>query len=225
MGRASRFRPKQFVTLRFFIDYRRLNAMTIRDPYPKPLMDECLASFGPACVFSTLNCNSQYWQIDINKKHRHETWLVTNQELIKFKRMPFGLRNAPLIFQRAIYNIISTFQWKFCMLYSDVILIFSNNVEEHLKHITKVLTHVWKVCTALRSNKCIFMPKFIAFLWTIVQPDESIVGNEVLTQYNKRDHQKQSRNYDHYWAPTMYIEHWQRLRHHHHTVKKLFKIR
>ena len=53
--------PKQDESLRFCVDYRRLNALNVRDTYPIPRMDECLDSFGEAKVFATLDCNSGYW--------------------------------------------------------------------------------------------------------------------------------------------------------------------
>ena len=59
------FSPKKNGTLRFFIDYRRLNLVTIRDSYPIPRMDECIDSLGHAEIFSILDCNWCYWQIEI----------------------------------------------------------------------------------------------------------------------------------------------------------------
>ena len=62
--------PKKDGNVRFCVDYRRLNAVTIRGSYPIPRMDECIDSLGEANVFTTLDCNSGYWQIPIKAEHR-----------------------------------------------------------------------------------------------------------------------------------------------------------
>jgi Reverse transcriptase (RNA-dependent DNA polymerase) len=87
--------PKPDGSMRFCIDYRRLNAITVRDSYPLPRMDECIDSLGDARVFSTLDCNSGYWQIPVNPGDREKTTFTSHEGLYKFLRMPFGLRNAP----------------------------------------------------------------------------------------------------------------------------------
>ena len=69
------FVPKPDGTMRFCVDYRRLNAMTIRDSYPIPRMDECIESLGYAKIFSNLDANCGYWQIEIDEDDREKTAL------------------------------------------------------------------------------------------------------------------------------------------------------
>ena len=75
------FAPKKDGSLRFCIDYRRLNAVTIRDSYPIPRMDECIDSLGDTQVFSTLDCNSGYWQLEVAPEDRHKTAFVSHHGL------------------------------------------------------------------------------------------------------------------------------------------------
>ena len=89
------FAPKKDGLQRFCVDYRRLNAVTVRDSYPISRMDECIDSLGDSQVFSTLDCNVGYWQIEIEEEDKDKTAFVTHHGLFRFKRMPFGLRNAP----------------------------------------------------------------------------------------------------------------------------------
>jgi Reverse transcriptase (RNA-dependent DNA polymerase) len=94
-------------SLRFCVDYRRLNAITAPDTYKLPRMDECIDSLGEAVVFTTLDCNSGYWQIPVEPADREKTAFTSHLGIYQFRRLPFGLRNAPSTFQRAIDIILS----------------------------------------------------------------------------------------------------------------------
>ena len=104
------FAPKKDGKLRFCIDYRRLNSMTIRDSYPLPRMDDCIDSLGSATIFTTLDAYSGYWQLAIKKEDRHKTAFVTHNGVYQCNRMPFGLTNAPASFQRALDMILTKFK-------------------------------------------------------------------------------------------------------------------
>ena len=83
--------PKPDGTLRFCVDYRRLNSVTIKDRYPLPRMEDCLDSLGEAQFFSTLDCNWGFWQIPLHEQDRHKTAFTTFAGPYQYKRMPFGL--------------------------------------------------------------------------------------------------------------------------------------
>jgi Reverse transcriptase (RNA-dependent DNA polymerase) len=108
--------PKPDGTLRFCVDYRRLNMITVPDTYPLPRMDECIDSIGDAVVFTTLDCNSGYWQIPVHPGDRAKTTFTSHYGTCRFLRLPFGLRNAPAIFQREIEIILSGVKWKTCLV-------------------------------------------------------------------------------------------------------------
>jgi hypothetical protein len=99
--------PKPDGSLRFCVYYRRLNAITVPDTYKLPRMDECIDSLGEAVVFTTLDCNSGYWQIPVEPADREKTAFTSHLGIYQFRRLPFGLRNAPGTFQRAIDIILS----------------------------------------------------------------------------------------------------------------------
>jgi hypothetical protein len=81
--------------MRFCIDYRRWNTVTVRDSYPLQRVDECIESLGDASVFSALDCNSGYWQIPVSPEDKEKTTFTSHEGLFWFLRMPFGLKNAP----------------------------------------------------------------------------------------------------------------------------------
>lgn len=120
------FAPKKDGSLRFCVDHRRLNVMTVRDSYPIPKIDECIDSLGTAAIFSTLDANSGYWQIEMYEKNVDKTDSVTYNGLYRYTRMLFGLKNAPVTFQRAINVILTTVNWQYALVYIEDVIIFSS---------------------------------------------------------------------------------------------------
>ena len=125
--------------IRFCIDYRRLNNVTIKDAYPIPRMDEILACLGRSTYFSTMDLTDAFWSILIEEKDIEKTAFSTKYGLWKFVSMPFRLCNAPSTQQRFIEKILSGLLWKCCFAYIDDILVFSDTFSDHLKDIDKIL--------------------------------------------------------------------------------------
>jgi Reverse transcriptase (RNA-dependent DNA polymerase) len=96
-----------------------LNALTIKDSYHLPRMDKCLDSLGDATSFSTLDCNSGYWQILMREEDQNKTAFVTHCGVNRFKSMLFGLCDAPAIFQSALDMIIAKVKWNYALIYLD----------------------------------------------------------------------------------------------------------
>ena len=118
------FAPKKDGRIRFCIDYRRLNTLTVKDSYPLPRMDECIDSLGDAQVFTTLDAYWGYWQVPVNPQDRTKTSLVCHAGQYQCVRMPFGLTNAPATFQRALDIVRTKFKWKSCLVYIDDNFVF-----------------------------------------------------------------------------------------------------
>jgi Reverse transcriptase (RNA-dependent DNA polymerase) len=89
-------------TLRFCIDYCKLNALAVRDCYPLPRMDDCLDSLGAVNIFSTIDASSGFWKLDVADEDEERTTFTSHRGTYQFKRMPFGLIIAPATFQRAV---------------------------------------------------------------------------------------------------------------------------
>ena len=157
-------------SLRFCIDYRKLNALTVKDTYPLPRMDECLDSLGDAVVFSTLDCNSGYWQIPIAEEDRDKTTFTCHAGTYRFVRMPFGLCNAPATFQRTVDILLMKFRWRTCLVYLDDIIIFSKTLDEHIQHVDEILTVFREAGMSLKLRKCHFFVKSVEYLGHVIRP-------------------------------------------------------
>lgn len=119
------FAAKKDGTLRFCVDYRRLNDVTIRDPYRLPRMDKRIDSLGDAKIFSTIDASSGYWQFKVDKRDGERTAFTSHHGLYQSARMPIGLRNIPAMIERVMAITLSTVKWQFALLYFGDIVIFS----------------------------------------------------------------------------------------------------
>ena len=151
--------PKPDGTKRFCVDYRKLNEKSIKDSYPLPRMDDCIDSLGDAKFFTTLDANSGYWQIFVREQDRHKTAFVCYDGCYQYIRMPFGLCNAPPTFQRTMDITLSNFRWKTCLVYLDDVIVFSESFEEHLRHVSEILSCLSDAGFSLKLAKCEFFKK------------------------------------------------------------------
>jgi len=160
--------PKPDGTMRFCVDYRQLNEVTVRDVYPLPRMDDCIDFRGDAKVFSTLDCNSGYWQIPVGEEDPDKTTFVCHEGAYRYIRLPFGLSNAPATFQRAIDMILGGLKWKSCLVYLDDIIVFSQSAGEHVEHLREVFAALRGAGVSLKAKKCHLFQEEVEYLSHIV---------------------------------------------------------
>ena len=149
--------PKKDGQLHFCIDYRRLNAVTKKDQYPLPRIDDILDMLDKMRYFSTLDLASGYWQIEMSDGARQKSAFATYRGLHEFVRMPFGLCNAPATFQRLMEVVLAGMVWQCCFVYIDDVLVSSSTLEEHLGHLGDVFERLRKVNLRLKPKKCMFL--------------------------------------------------------------------
>jgi hypothetical protein len=158
-------------TIRFCIDYRKLNKITTRDMYPLPRLDHTIDSLAGMVYFSTMDCVSGYWQILMNNDDIAKTAFVTHRGLYEFKVMPFGLVNAPMTFQRAMDLILSGLKYEICLVYLDDIIVFGRTWKEHCDNLRTVLERLRSAGIYLKPKKCQFGKRSITFLGHTVSSD------------------------------------------------------
>ena len=168
--------PKLDGTLRFCVDYRRLTAVTIKDRFPLPRMTDCLDSLGDAKYFSTLDCNWGFWQIPLAKEDRHKMAFTTFAGIHQYKRMPFGLCNAPASYQRTLDILLSGLKWKSCLVYVDDVIIYSTDFEDHLRDVSKVMKILEEAGLSLNMRKCKFFSRTVDYLGHVVSPGRLAVA-------------------------------------------------
>ncbi|UYV66779.1 hypothetical protein LAZ67_4002838, partial [Cordylochernes scorpioides] len=163
-------------SLRFCVDYRRLNKITKKDVYPLPRIDDALKTLSGSRYFSTMDMRSGYWQIEVDDKDREKTAFITPDGLYEFNVMPFGLCNAPATFERIIDNVLRGLKWDMCLCYLDDIVVYGSTFKEHLTRLYKVLRFIQQAGLCLNYKKCHFASRQITILGHVVnefgtQPD------------------------------------------------------
>ena len=148
--------PKKDRTIRFCVDYRKVNEVTLKDAYPIPRVDNILDTLAGSKWFSTLDLKSGYWQVEINEEHREKTAFCAHESLYQFNVMPFVLCNTPATFQRLMDRILMGLQWTSYLVYIDDIIIVGKTFEEHLSNLEEVFKRLAQVGLKLHSNKCQF---------------------------------------------------------------------
>ena len=153
-----------------------MNAKTVADAYPLPRIDDCLDSLGDAKIFTTLDCNAGYWQVPVAPKDRDTTTFTAYLGTYRYVRMPFGLRNAPTTFHRALDIILSVVRWQTCLIYLDDVIVFSKNADTHVRHVDEVLQPLRRTSVTLKLQKFSFFQPKVDYLGHVITPGKLSVA-------------------------------------------------
>ena len=156
---------KDKTSSRMCIDFKGINKYIVPENYPFPRIDDLVVRFRNAKYFTKLDIKWAFWSIPIREKDRYKTAFVTHHGHWQWKRLPFGLKSSPAIFQRCLANIIRKYNLnKSVVNYIDDILIFSETYEEHLKLIELTLNALFENGFKLNWQKCEFAAEEVVFL-------------------------------------------------------------
>jgi hypothetical protein len=163
-GCPTLFMKKKDESLRLCIDYRPLNAVTIKNKYPLPRIDVLFDQLVGAKVFSKIDLRSGYHQIKIRASDIPKTAFLTRYGLYEFLVMSFGLTNALAYFMYLMNSVFMLELDKFVVVFIDDILVYSKNEEEHTVHLHVVLQRLREHHLYAKLSKCDFWLKEIKFL-------------------------------------------------------------
>jgi hypothetical protein len=163
-GCPTLFVKKKDGSLRLCVDYRHLNAVTIKNTYPLPCIDVVFYQLAEARVFSKIDLRSGYHQINIGPCDIPKTAFSTRYGLYEYLVMSFGITNAPAYFMYLMNSVFMTELDKFVVVFIDDILIYSKNGEEHAEHLRVVLQRLRDHKLYAKFSKCEFWLDSLKFL-------------------------------------------------------------
>ncbi len=145
--------PKTDGSVRFCVDYRKVNAVSKFDAYPMPRVDELLDRLGTARFYSTLDLTKGYWQIPLSPLSKEKSAFTTPFGLHQFITLPFGLFGAPATFQRLMDKILRP-HTAYAAAYLDDIIIYSQDWQRHMVHLREVLRALRGAGLTANPKKC-----------------------------------------------------------------------
>ena len=158
-------------SIRMCCDFRRLNRKIRRDVFPIPRVQESLDSMSGSTVFSIIDLASAYHQVEMEPEDRPKTAFTTPFGLFEWIRMPFGLANAPATFQRLMTTIFKDDVLEHLIVYLDDIIVFSVDLETHIKRLDAVLGKLAEHGLRVEPGKCNFFKKEVRFLGHIISAE------------------------------------------------------
>ena len=159
-------------SLRFCVDFRKLNAKKIRDSHAIPRIDETLDSLAGARYFSSLDLKTGYWQLELEEADKEKTAFSAGPlGFFEYNRMPMDLVNAPACFQRLMQRTMGDLHLNTCSLYLGDIIVFSKTFEEQLIHLDSVFQRLKNANLTLKPSKCYLFQKQVKYLGHIVSEE------------------------------------------------------
>jgi len=168
-------------SLRFCVDYRKLNSVMRRDAYPLPRMDSCLDALSGARYFNAFDLRSGYHQVPMDMRDADKTTFIVRTGTYRYRRVPFGLCNAGSTFQRVMDLALNGLNFYMCLVYLDDIIVYSATVEEHLSRLRKLFDRLRLANLKLKPSKCSLLRAEVHFLGHVVS------GEGVATDPSKID--------------------------------------
>lgn len=155
--------------IRFCIDFRKLNMVTVKDKYLLPGITELLETLQGSKFFSTIDLKAGYWQLPLDPRDAKKTAFVADGQLYEFRCLPFGVVNGPPSFMRLMHGILKGL--KNTMVYLDDVIIFTATRTEHEQALRLLLTRLAEYNLKISLNKCQFFQKEVQFLGFLVSGD------------------------------------------------------
>ncbi|CAK1599605.1 unnamed protein product [Parnassius mnemosyne] len=170
---------------RLCIDFRALNKKTVKEHYPLPRIDDQLDNLSGFKYYTSLDLASGYYQVPMSESSKHLTAFITPDGHYEFNRMPFGLANAPSIFQRTINKILGNARFKEAFAYMDDVIIPSKTIEEGFQKLRNTLILFKGVGLTLKVDKCQFFMQNVDYLGFEISKDGVRPGKKKIESVEK----------------------------------------
>lgn len=156
-------------TDRLCVDYRALNRITVKDRYPLPLIDDHIDRLGSYKYFSSLDMATGFHQIPLKEECIHLTGFVTPEDHFEYLKMPYGLANSPIVYQRIINDTLrKLINEGNVLVYVDDVLLLSNTIDEGLELLRRVLGTLTQAGFSVNLKKCSFLVTEVEYLGRVV---------------------------------------------------------
>jgi hypothetical protein len=149
-------------------DYRQVNDITVSDAFPMPIVRDILVRMAKSKIFSSFDLTKGFYQIPVHEEDRPKTAVFTPLGLKQCRTIPFGLKNAPAVFQRVMEEVLGDILYKFCLVYIDDVVIFSETEEQHIEYTRAFLTKMRKYNLRINPKKIQPFQRSIKILGHIV---------------------------------------------------------
>jgi transposase InsO family protein len=141
-------------SVRFCVDFRKLNNITTKDAFPIPRIDDIFDHLSQAEYYTTIDFKSGYFQVGLDPKDRPKTAFSTRDQHYQFTVLPQGVTNGPPAFQRIVSQILGATRWQYSLAYLDDVIIYSPSFEQHLIHLDDILNRLNDANFRLNVEKC-----------------------------------------------------------------------
>ncbi|KAK3084013.1 hypothetical protein FSP39_006719 [Pinctada imbricata] len=172
-------------SVRWCVDYRALNKVTKKDVFPLPLVEECMDTLSGNLWYSKLDATWGYWQIKVKDEDKCKTAFTTKYGLYQFKRMSFGLTNAPSTFSRVMNLVLRGLHWKTVLAFLDDVLVLGHDFEDHIENLSEVFARFRQYGIKLKAKKCDLFRQEVEYLGRTVGRDGMKVSQSFIDTMNK----------------------------------------
>jgi hypothetical protein len=163
--------PKKYGTQRLCVDYRALNAVTIKNKYLLPRIDDLMDQLRQAKFFSKIDLRSGYHQMKIRPEDIYKTAFVTRYGQYEYTVVSFGLTNTPAYFMNMMNKVFMNELDKCVVVFIDDILVFSKTTDDHEEHLRILLGKLKQQQLFAKFSKCEFWMEEVAFLGHVLSAE------------------------------------------------------